>query len=85
MHEVRGVVARAKGEPVGIETVLVPDPGYPIYESLTRFVGATSVPVPIRMAADFRLDVGELASRVTPRTRLLILNTPHNPTGAMMT
>ena len=51
------------------DDVLVPDPGYPIYESLTRFVGATPIPVPIRMANDFRLDVDELASLVTPRTR----------------
>ncbi len=63
----------------------MPDPGYPIYESLTRFVGATPVPVPIRMAADFRLDVEELATRVTPRTRLLILNSPANPTGGVLT
>ena len=49
------------------DEVLVPDPGYPIYESLTRFVGATPVPIPIRMANDFRLDVDELASLITPR------------------
>ena len=67
------------------DEVLVPDPGYPIYESLTRFVGATPVPVPIRMANDFRLDVDELASLVTPRTRLLILNSPANPTGGVLT
>ena len=48
------------------DEVLVPDPGYPIYESLTRFVGATPVPIPIRMANDFRLDVDELASLITP-------------------
>jgi aspartate aminotransferase len=67
------------------DEVLVPDPGYPIYESLTRFVGATPVPVPIRMAADFRLDVDELAGLVTPRTRLLIMNSPANPTGGVLT
>ena len=50
------------------DEVLVPDPGYPIYESLTRFVGATPVPIPIRMANDFRLDVDELASLITPKT-----------------
>src|SRR5918998_219895 len=53
------------------DEVLVPDPGYPIYESLTRFVDATPVPIPIRMENDFRLDVDELASLVTPRTRVL--------------
>lgn len=67
------------------DEVIVPDPGYPIYESLTRFVGATAVPIPIRMANDFRLDVEELASLVTPRTRLLIINSPANPTGGVLT
>jgi len=67
------------------DEVIVPDPGYPIYESLTRFVGATVVPIPIRMANDFRLDVDELASLVTPRTRLLIINSPANPTGGVLT
>src|SRR3954469_7306175 len=67
------------------DEVLVPDPGYPIYESLTRFVGATPVPVPLRMANDFRLDVDDLARLVTPRTRLLILNSPANPTGGVLT
>jgi aspartate/methionine/tyrosine aminotransferase len=67
------------------DDVIVPDPGYPIYESLTRFVGATPVPIPIRMANDFRLDVDELASLVTPRTRLLIINSPANPTGGVLT
>ncbi len=67
------------------DEVLVPDPGYPIYESLTRFVGATPVPVPIRMANDFRLDVDELASLVTPRTRVLVINSPANPTGGVLT
>jgi aspartate/methionine/tyrosine aminotransferase len=67
------------------DDVIVPDPGYPIYESLTRFVGATPVPIPIRMEHDFRLDVEELASLITPRTRLLIINSPANPTGGVLT
>ena len=67
------------------DDVLVPDPGYPIYESLTRFVGGNPIPVPIRMANDFRLDVDELASLVTPRTRGLIINSPANPTGGVLT
>ena len=66
------------------DEVLVPDPGYPIYESLTRFVGATPVPIPILMANDFRLDVDELASLITPRTRVLFLNSPANPTGGVL-
>jgi aspartate/methionine/tyrosine aminotransferase len=67
------------------DEVLVPDPGYPIYESLTRFVGGTPVPVPIRMEHDFRIDLDELASLVTPRTRLLVINSPANPTGGVLT
>jgi aspartate/methionine/tyrosine aminotransferase len=67
------------------DEVIVPDPGYPIYESLTRFVGATPVPIPIRMEHDFRLDVEELASLITPRTRLVIINSPANPTGGVLT
>ena len=67
------------------DEVLVPDPGYPIYESLTRFVGATPVPIPIRMANDFRLDVAELPSLITPRTRGIVVNSPANPTGGVLT
>ena len=66
------------------DEVIVPDPGYPIYESLTRFVGATPVPIPIRMEHEFRLDVDELATLITPRTRLLIINSPANPTGGVL-
>ena len=66
------------------DEVLVPDPGYPIYESLTRFVGATPVPIPIRMENDFRLDVDELAALITPRTRVLFVNSPANPTGGVL-
>ncbi len=67
------------------DEVIVPDPGYPIYESVTRFVGGTPVPIPIRMANDFRLDVDELASLITPRTKLLVINSPANPTGGVLT
>jgi aspartate/methionine/tyrosine aminotransferase len=67
------------------DEVIVPDPGYPIYASVTRFVGGTAVPIPIRQANDFRLDVDELVSLVTPRTRLIVLNSPANPTGGVLT
>jgi aspartate/methionine/tyrosine aminotransferase len=67
------------------DEVIVPDPGYPIYESITRFVGGTPVPIPIRMEHDFRLDVDELASLITPRTKLLVINSPANPTGGVLT
>jgi aspartate/methionine/tyrosine aminotransferase len=67
------------------DEVIVPDPGYPIYRSLVNFVGATPVSAPIRQSNDFRLDVDELRSLVTPRTRLLIVNSPANPTGGVLT
>jgi len=67
------------------DEVLIPDPGYPIYSSLVSFIGATPVSVPIREQNDFRLDVDELRSLVTGRTRVLILNTPANPTGGVLT
>jgi aspartate/methionine/tyrosine aminotransferase len=67
------------------DEVIVPDPGYPIYESLANFVGATPVPIPIRQEHDFRLDPDELASLVTPRTRMVVINSPANPTGGVLT
>jgi aspartate aminotransferase len=67
------------------DEVIVPDPGYPIYESITRFVGGTPVPIPIRMEHDFRLDVDELESLITPRTRMVVINSPANPTGGVLT
>ncbi len=67
------------------DEAIVPDPGYPIYESLVRFMGGTPVPIPLRQSNGFRLDVDELASLITPRTRLLVLNSPANPTGGVLT
>src|SRR3982751_5455124 len=67
------------------DEVIVPDPGYPIYESLTRFVGGTPVAIPIRMENEFRLDVEELASLITKKTRLIVINSPANPTGGVLT
>jgi aspartate/methionine/tyrosine aminotransferase len=67
------------------DEVIYPDPGFPIYESMTRFVGATPVPIPIRQENDFRLDPDELVRLVTPKTRLIICNSPANPTGGVLT
>jgi aspartate aminotransferase len=67
------------------DEVIVPDPGYAIYRSLVNFIGAVPVSAPIRQSNDFRLDVDELRSLITPRTRLLIVNTPANPTGGVLT
>lgn len=67
------------------DEVIYPDPGYPIYSSLVDFLGAKGVPVRLLEARHFRMDPQELASLVTERTRLLILNTPQNPTGGVLT
>ena len=63
------------------DEVIYPDPGFPVYESVVRFAGADAVPLPILEENDFRVAASDLRSRVTARTRLLILNYPHNPTG----
>jgi aspartate/methionine/tyrosine aminotransferase len=68
----------------GVE-VIFPDPGFPIYESMTRFCGGTPVGVPIRQERDFRIDLDELERLITSRTRLLIINSPANPTGGVFT
>ena len=65
------------------DEVLCPDPGFPMYASITAFTGATVVPVPLRAANSFRIDPAELAALVTPRTRMLLLNSPHNPCGSV--
>jgi len=64
--------------------VLYPNPGFPIYESMIRFSGGKAVPVPLREKNAFSVDVGEIASLINERTRLLILNSPQNPTGGVM-
>ena len=66
------------------DEVLYPDPGFPIYRSAIAWAGGTPVPVPLRARAGFAVDPDELASLVSPRTRLVILNSPNNPTGAVM-
>ena len=66
------------------DEVIYPDPGFPIYESMTRYAGGTPVPLPLREENDFRLDPAELRSLVTPRTRMIIFNSPHNPTGGVL-
>jgi aspartate/methionine/tyrosine aminotransferase len=66
------------------DEVIYPNPGFPIYESLIGFMGAKPVPVHLREENDFRLDVNELADKITDRTRLIVLNSPHNPTGSML-
>ncbi|WP_322800015.1 pyridoxal phosphate-dependent aminotransferase [Thermoflexus sp.] len=67
------------------DEVIYPNPGFPIYESMIRFVGGRPVPLRLRMENEFRVDVEELARLITPRTRMLILNSPANPTGGVLT
>jgi aspartate aminotransferase len=67
------------------DEVLYPDPGFPMYASIAAFAGARPVPVPLREANGFRMDPAELASLVTDRTRLVVLNSPHNPCGSGLT
>ena len=67
------------------DEVILPDPGYPAYESLVNFIGAVAKPVTLREESGFRMDLDELASLVTPKTRMLIVNTPQNPTGGVLT
>jgi aspartate aminotransferase len=69
------------GEP-GAE-VLYPDPGFPIYRSMIEYTGATPIPVPIREENGFAFSADELLSLITPRTRLVIVNSPANPTGGV--
>jgi len=67
------------------DEVLYPDPGFPMYESITSFAGAVPVPVPLREANSFRIDTAELERLITDRSRLLIINSPHNPCGSALT
>jgi aspartate/methionine/tyrosine aminotransferase len=67
------------------DEVLYPDPGFPMYESITAFVGAVPVPVPLRERNGFRIDTEELERLITERSRLLIINSPHNPCGSALT
>src|SRR5947209_7576917 len=67
------------------DEVLCPDPGFPIYESVVRFTGGRPVYYPLDERREFAPHVGAIAERITPRTRVLILNVPHNPTGGLAT
>ena len=67
------------------DEVIYPNPGFPIYESMINFLGGKGVPVHLREDRDFRLDVDEVVKDITDRTKLIIINSPQNPTGGVMT
>jgi len=66
------------------EEVMYPDPGFPIYRSVVEFVGGKPVPIPLREERDFRIDPKDIVEGLTDRTKMIILNSPHNPTGGML-
>jgi len=66
------------------DEIIYPNPGFPIYESMINYVGAKAVPIQLREELDFRLDVDEFADLITDRTKLVIVNSPHNPTGGVL-
>jgi aspartate aminotransferase len=66
------------------DEVIYPNPGFPIYESMVDYTGAKRVPIPLREAHEFAFDPDELASLVTDKTKLVIINSPQNPTGGVL-
>ena len=66
------------------DEVIYPDPGFPIYESMAQYVGAKRVPLPLKEENNFAFDPDQLESLITKKTRLVIINSPHNPTGGVL-
>ena len=66
------------------DEAIYPNPGFPIYESVIRFVGGVPVPIPLREATGFGFDLDVLERRLSPRTKLIIVNSPQNPTGGVL-
>jgi aspartate aminotransferase len=67
------------------DEVVYPNPGFPIYESMINFLGGIAVPLQLSEKRDFRINHEELESKVSDKTRLIIINSPHNPTGGVLT
>src|SRR6185503_16036844 len=67
------------------DEVIYPDPAYPAYEAAIRMAGATPVPIRLEESKQFRFDLNELAQRITPRTKMIAINSPQNPTGGVLT
>ena len=93
-YDLNNIVVTPGGKPIMFFVILAlleagdeaiyPNPGFPIYESMINFTGATAVPAPILEENDFALDVDGLEALITPRTKLLIINSPSNPTGGVL-
>ena len=66
------------------DEVLYPNPGFPIYESMINFVGGVPVPMKLLSDRDFRIDIDEVATQITPKTKLMIINSPNNPCGSII-
>ena len=66
------------------DEVIYPNPGFPIYESMTKFLGATAVPIPLVESRGFSFDLDRFRDSLTPKTKMVILNSPQNPTGGVI-
>jgi aspartate aminotransferase len=67
------------------DEVIYPNPGFPVYESVINFVGAKAIPLPLREEVNFRFRIEDLVNAISDRTKLLIINSPQNPTGGLLT
>ncbi|MBM3944230.1 MAG: pyridoxal phosphate-dependent aminotransferase [SAR202 cluster bacterium] len=67
------------------DEVIYPNPGFPIYESMIKFVGGVPVPMQLHESKDFNMDVDDVARKITPKTKMIIINSPNNPCGSVMT
>lgn len=67
------------------DEVIIPNPGFPIYESVVNYLGGTSVALPLLEEKEFNFSIDDLKKRITPKTKMIIINTPQNPTGGVLT
>ena len=94
-YEAKDVIVVSGGKPVMFymmnalldpgDEVIVPNPSYPIYGSVTEYLGATVVPIALRQENDFNFTIEELEAKITPNTKLIMVNSPQNPTGGVYT